>query len=327
MNCPVLYIVVPCCNEEAALPHTAPLFGGELTRLKQTGKISEKSRVLFVNDGSKDNTWKIISDLCGKDKAFEGISLSRNQGHQNALYAGIMEAKESCDIIITADCDGQDDISAVEEMIEKYNSGADIVYGIRRSRKSDTVAKKGSARLFYRFLSLMGVETVGDHADFRLITSRVAEALAEFGEVNLYLRGIIPLVGFESACVEYDRKKRQYGKSHYSIRRMLSLALDAVTGFSVRPLRMISALGFFVSLLSFIGIVWIFIQHFFGSTVWGWSSTMCVVCFASGVQLLCLGVVGEYIGRIYMEVKGRPRYIIAGRIKAESTEEKQPRER
>ena len=310
MKIPVLYIVVPCYNESDTLQYTAPLFLEELTRMIQKEKVSDKSRILFVDDGSSDSTWEIISVLCKRNEFFEGVSLSRNQGHQNALYAGIMEAKDKCDIIITADCDGQDDITAVEKMVDGYISGSDIVYGVRKSRKTDSFAKKSSAGLFYRFMKLMGVETVYNHADYRLITSEVAEVLSEFTEVNLYLRGIIPLIGFNSSVVEYDRKERKKGESHYTIRKMVSLAINAITGFSVRPLRLISVLGFFVSMLSFVGIIWILIQHFNDNTVSGWSSTLCIVCFVSGVQLLSLGVVGEYIGKIYMEVKNRPRYII-----------------
>lgn len=320
MKLPVLTIVVPCYNEQESLPYTAPLFKSELQLLCDKNKISPDSRILFVNDGSRDSTWLVITSLCREDEAFEGVSLSCNRGHQNALYAGIMEAKDRSDIIITADCDGQDDISAMEAMVDRYANGADIVYGVRSSRKTDSPAKRGSARLFYHIMSSLGANTVYDHADYRLITSRVAEALSEFKEVNLYLRGIVPLVGFESAVVEYERKERRGGKSHYSLGRMLSLALDAVTGFSVRPLRIISAIGMLVSFMSFIGIIWIFVRFFGGNTVLGWASTLCIVCFVSGVQLISIGVLGEYIGRIYMEVKGRPRYIIAKRTYGDKKE-------
>ena len=314
MDCPVLFLVIPCYNEEAVLPQTVPMFGSAMRDLIARKLISSDSRILFVNDGSTDGTWQLLSDYCKEDTMYEAISLSRNCGHQRALYAGIMEARGRCDCIITADCDGQDDVSVMDQMLMRCSAGADIVYGVRKSRRADSVGKRKSAHLFYRILCLLGVETVYDHADFRLITSRVADALAEFPEVDLYLRGIVPLVGFESAEVEYERGARLGGSSRYSLARMISLALDAVTGFSVRPLRIISAAGCLVSLLSFIGIVWIFVQYFSGVTVSGWSSTLCVVCFVSGVQLISLGVVGEYIGRIYTEVKGRPRYIIARRI-------------
>ncbi|MBQ7301661.1 MAG: glycosyltransferase family 2 protein [Clostridia bacterium] len=313
MGCPVLYLVLPCCNEQDTLPRTVPQFRGEIQRLIDAGEIAADSKILFVNDGSTDGTWAWIDALCETDALCGGISLSRNEGHQRALYAGIMEARGHCDLIVTADCDGQDDIRVLEEMLGRWREGADIVLGIRKSRRSDTPGKRGSARLFYRLLHALGVQTVCDHADFRLMTTEAADALAQFSEVHLYLRGLVPLIGFQTAEVFYDRGKRQGGKSHYPFRRMVSLALDAVTGFSVRPLRIISGLGFLVSLLSFIGIIWIFWQHFSGNTVSGWSSTLCIVCFVSGVQLISLGVVGEYIGRIYMEVKGRPRYIIAKR--------------
>ncbi len=326
MNCrevytvdnPILFLVIPCYNEEAVLPLTIPLFDAVMRDLIAREIVSADSKILFVNDGSTDGTWQLLAQKCREDALYEAISLSRNCGHQRALYAGIMEVRGRCDCIVTADCDGQDDISVIGQMLERYEQGADIVYGVRNSRRADSFAKRHTAHLFYRFLHLLGAETVYDHADFRLITSRVADALAEFDEVDLYLRGIVPLVGFESACVTYERGERLGGKSRYSPARMFSLALDAVTGFSVRPLRIISAAGCLVSLLSFIGIIWTFFQYFSGNTVWGWSSTLCVLCFVSGVQLISLGVVGEYIGRIYTEVKGRPRYIIAKRIRGDS---------
>lgn len=313
MKHPTLYIVIPCYNEKEVLPHTVPLFCEELNELINKAKISENSKLLFVDDGSADNTWQVISEYSNKERCIEGILLSRNCGHQNALFAGITEAMDKCDIIITADCDGQDDISAISEMVDKYHEGFDIVYGVRKNRKKDSFFKRTTARLFYKFSKLMGIETVYDHADYRLISSDVAKALSRYTEVNLYLRGIIPLVGFKSTTVQYERKERKNGKSHYSFGRMLSLALNAITGFSVRPLRIISFIGFFVSFLSFVGIIWVLVQHFCGNTVSGWSSTLCILCFVSGVQLVSLGVVGEYIGKIYMEVKARPRYIIARR--------------
>ena len=321
MELPVLFLVIPCYNEEAVLPRTMPMFCNAMRDLMVRDLISSDSRILFVNDGSTDATWQILSDHCRTDSMCEAISLSRNCGHQRALYAGIMEARGRCDCIITADCDGQDDVSVMDRMLIRCSEGADIVYGVRRSRRTDSVGKRKSAHLFYRLLCWLGVETVFDHADFRLITARVADALADFSEVDLYLRGIVLLVGFNSAEVEYERGPRLGGRSRYSLSCMFSLALDAVTGFSVRPLRIISAAGCLVSFLSFIGIVWIFFQYFSGETVSGWSSTLCVVCFVSGVQLISLGVVGEYIGRIYTEVKGRPRYIIANRISSHRKED------
>lgn len=317
MKAPVLYIVVPCYNEQEVLPITAPLFKAELEDLIGKGKVSTDSKVLFVNDGSKDNTWKIITDLSHHDKIYQGICLSRNRGHQNALLAGLMEVKERCDIAISIDCDGQDDISAMEKMVDAYAGGSDVVYGVRAQRKTDTVFKRTTARGFYKFLSAMGVETVYDHADYRLTSRRVLEALAGFQEVNLFLRGMFPLVGFNSTVVYYDRAERLAGKSHYPLKKMLAFAIDGITSLSTKPIRMITFLGFLVSFLSLLGVVWTLVQYMLGNTVSGWASTVCIICFVSGVQLLSLGVVGEYVGKIYKEVKRRPRYIIS-----ERTEEK-----
>lgn len=313
MQKPVLYIVVPCYNEQAVLPLTAPMFQEEIRLLAEKEKISPESRVLFVNDGSKDETWKIICALAQENAVFRGISLSRNRGHQNALLAGLMEAKKYCDIAISIDCDGQDDISAMEKMVDAYLGGSDVVYGVRARRNTDTVFKRTTAQAFYKLLSTMGVETVYNHADYRLTSRRVLEALAEFEEVNLFLRGMFPLVGFNSTVVYYDRAERMAGKSHYPLKKMLSFAIDGITSLSIKPIRMITFLGFLVSLLSLVGVVWTLVQYFLENTVSGWASTVCIICFVSGVQLLSVGVVGEYVGKIYMEVKRRPRYIIAER--------------
>lgn len=313
MQKPVLYIVVPCYNEQAVLPLTAPMFQEEIRLLVEKEKISPESRVLFVNDGSKDETWKIICALAQENAVFRGISLSRNRGHQNALLAGLMEAKKHCDIAISIDCDGQDDISAMEKMVDAYLGGSDVVYGVRARRNTDTVFKRTTAQAFYKLLSTMGVETVYNHADYRLTSRRVLEALAEFEEVNLFLRGMFPLVGFNSTVVYYDRAERMAGKSHYPLKKMLSFAIDGITSLSIKPIRMITFLGFLVSLLSLVGVVWTLVQYFLENTVSGWASTVCIICFVSGVQLLSVGVVGEYVGKIYMEVKRRPRYIIAER--------------
>lgn len=313
MQKPVLYIVVPCYNEQAVLPLTAPMFQEEIRLLAEKEKISPESRVLFVNDGSKDETWKIICALAQENAVFRGISLSRNRGHQNALLAGLMEAKKHCDIAISIDCDGQDDIFAMEKMVDAYLGGSDVVYGVRARRNTDTVFKRTTAQAFYKLLSTMGVETVYNHADYRLTSRRVLEALAEFEEVNLFLRGMFPLVGFNSTVVYYDRAERMAGKSHYPLKKMLSFAIDGITSLSIKPIRMITFLGFLVSLLSLVGVVWTLVQYFLENTVSGWASTVCIICFVSGVQLLSVGVVGEYVGKIYMEVKRRPRYIIAER--------------
>ena len=315
---PVLYIVIPCYNEHEVLPITAPMFRDEIMDLVNKQKISPESRILFVNDGSKDNTWEIICSLAQQDSVYCGISQSRNRGHQNAVLAGLMEAKDKCDITISIDCDGQDDISAMEAMVDAYLEGNDIVYGARAQRKTDTFFKRFTAESFYKLLNKMGVEVVYNHADYRLVSRKALNAFAEFEEVNLFLRGMFPLVGFKSTVVYYDRSERLAGQSHYPLRKMLALAIDGITSLSTKPIRLISSIGFLVSALSAVGVIWSIVQFLLGSTVSGWASTVCIVCFVSGVQLLSLGVVGEYIGKIYTEVKHRPRYIISAR-----TEEKE----
>ena len=316
---PVLYIVVPCYNEEEALPITSESFLAELETLINKEKISPESRVLFVNDGSSDGTWGIITELSERDEHFIGISLSRNQGHQNALLAGLTEAKNNCDITVSIDCDGQDDISAVEKMIDEYLNGSEVVYGVRSSRDSDTFFKRFTAESFYRLLETMGAEVVFNHADYRLVSSKALDGLSQFQEKNLYLRGIFPLIGFKSSTVEYQRHERLAGKTHYPLRKMAALAVDGVTSLSVKPLRIITVLGLIISVISFIGTIWAFVMHCIGSTVDGWASVTCIVCFLGGIQLVSLGVIGEYIGKIYMEVKGRPRYIISERTNEKTT--------
>ena len=310
---PVLYIVIPCYNEQEVLPITAPMFLEKLRTLSAAGKISDESRVLFVNDGSKDRTWEIIRDLAASDPHYLGISQSRNRGHQNAVLAGLMEAKDRCDITISIDCDGQDDINAMDAMVDAYREGCDVVYGVRSSRETDTFFKRFTAQSFYRFLSGMGAEVVYNHADYRLISSRVLQEFANFKEVNLFLRGMIPLVGFKSSTVEYARAERLAGKSHYPLKKMIALAVDGITSLSVKPLRLITGFGVFVALVSFIGCLWALITALCGKAVAGWASMTCIICFVSGVQLICLGIIGEYIGKIYMETKARPRYIISER--------------
>ncbi len=316
---PVLYIVVPCYNEEEALPITSESFLAELETLINKEKISHESRVLFVNDGSNDGTWDIITELSERDEHFIGISLSRNQGHQNALLAGLTEAKNNCDITVSIDCDGQDDISAVEKMIDEYLNGSEVVYGVRSSRDSDTFFKRFTAESFYRLLETMGAEVIFNHADYRLVSSKALDGLSLFQEKNLYLRGIFPLIGFKSSTVEYQRHERLAGKTHYPLRKMAALAVDGVTSLSVKPLRIITVLGLIISVISFIGTIWAFVMHCIGSTVDGWASVTCIVCFLGGIQLVSLGVIGEYIGKIYMEVKGRPRYIISERTNEKTT--------
>lgn len=308
-----LWIIIPCYNEEEVLPVTAPLFLEKLTSLIQKEKISEDSRILFVDDGSKDSTWEIINKLSNENVHFCGIQQSRNRGHQNAVLAGLMEAKDKCDITISIDCDGQDDINAMDSMIEAFYDGCEIVYGVRNDRSSDTFFKRFSAQSYYKFLNALGGNVVYNHADYRLVSARVLQEFAHFEEVNLFLRGMFPLVGFKSTSVYYERHERLAGKSHYPLSKMLALAFDGITSLSNKPIRIISLTGIFVSLLGTIGIIWAIISHIIGQTVAGWTSMVCVMCFIGGIQLICTGVLGEYIGKIYMEVKHRPRYIISER--------------
>ena len=265
---------------------------------------------MFVNDGSKDDTWNIIQQLADQDEHYIGIAQSRNRGHQNAVLAGLMEAKDMCDITISIDCDGQDDINAMDEMVKAYLEGCEIVYGVRSKRDTDTFFKRFTAESFYKLLNSMGAEVVYNHADYRLISSRALQELAKFKEVNIFLRGMVPLVGFKSTSVYYERSERAAGKSHYPLSKMLALAFDGITSLSIKPIKMIIGMGVFVAFISFIGIIWAVVEAILGKTVMGWASTTCIICFLSGVQLISVGVIGEYIGKIYMEVKQRPRYII-----------------
>lgn len=310
---PILYIVIPCYNEKQVLPLTVPLFLSKLDELISCGKIACGSRVLFVNDGSSDSTWKIISEMSKSNEQIVGISLSRNSGHQNALLAGLEEASDKCDVTISIDCDGQDDLDAMNKMIDEYLAGSEIVYGVRASRKSDSLFKRTSAHAFYKFMKFLGVETVYNHADYRLVSSRVLKEFSSFKEVNLYLRGMFPLVGFKSTAVYYDRNERLAGKSKYPIRRMISLALDGITSLSTKPIRIITALGFIVALLSCVGVLWSVIIALLGRSVAGWASLVSVLCLLGGVQLISIGIIGEYVGKIYLEAKARPRYIIEKR--------------
>ena len=310
---PILYLVIPCYNEQEVLPITAPLFLNKIIELRDAGKISDESKVLFVNDGSRDRTWEIISDLSKQDRHYAGISQSRNRGHQNAVLAGLMEAMNRCDITISIDCDGQDDMNAMDDMVDAYLNGYDVVYGVRSSRETDSFFKRFTAQSFYRLLSAMGAEVVYNHADYRLVSARVLHEFESFHEVNLYLRGLIPLVGFRSTTVSYSRAERMAGESHYPLRKMLGLAVDGITSLSVKPLHLITGFGVFVAVISFIGCLWALITALCGKAVAGWASTTCIVCFVSGVQLISLGIIGEYIGKIYLETKARPRYIISER--------------
>ena len=307
----ILYIVVPCYNEEEVLPVTCKLFLNKIYELTESGMISDKSRILFVNDGSKDNTWNIIKELAESDEHYTGIAQSRNRGHQNAVLAGLMEVKNLADITISIDCDGQDDIDAMNLMVEEYLNGAEIVYGVRSKRETDTFFKRFTAETFYKLLNMMGVETIYNHADYRLVSGRVLQEFANFKEVNLFLRGMFPLVGFKSTCVYYERHERIAGKSHYPLRKMLSLALDGITSLSIKPIRIITIIGLLISILSFAGVIWSMIMYFTENSITGWSSTTCIICFIGGIQMISLGILGEYIGKIYMETKSRPRYIIS----------------
>ena len=312
---PILWIVIPCYNEEAVLPITAPLFLEKVNSLAAQGLISDRSRVLFVNDGSRDKTWELIRGFAASDEHYIGIAQSRNRGHQNAVLAGLMEAKNSgeCDITISIDCDGQDDINAMDEMVKKYLDGAEVVYGVRSRRDTDTFFKRATAEGFYHLMNALGADIVFNHADYRLISARVLDSFADYHEVNIFLRGMVPLVGYPSATVAYERHERLAGESHYPLSKMLALAFDGITSLSNKPIRMITGAGVTVSLISFIGIIWAIINAILGGTVAGWASIVCIVCFMGGVQLICLGVIGEYIGKIYMETKARPRYIISER--------------
>lgn len=308
---PKLIIVIPCYNEEQVLPVTAPLFLGKINSLIAAGKIAEDSKIMFVNDGSKDNTWNIIKDLSKQNAAYTGICLSRNRGHQNALLAGLMDAKDKCDITISIDCDGQDDINAMDEMVDAYLDGAEIVYGVRNNRDSDTAFKRSTAQGYYKLLNKMGAEVVYNHADYRLASSKVLNEFAKFEEVNIYLRGMFPLVGFKSTCVYYERHERMKGESHYPLHKMLALAVDGITSLSIKPIRIITGMGIFMSLLSIILIIYVLISFGSGNVVQGWSSNVIIVLLIGGIQMISLGVIGEYVGKIYLETKHRPRFIIS----------------
>ena len=313
MKAPVLYIVIPCYNEQEVLPVTSGMFLKKINSLIEKGRVAPESRVVFVNDGSKDNTWNIIQELAKSDEHFEGICLSRNRGHQNALLGGLMTVKDRCDITISIDCDGQDDINAMDAMVDAYWDGCEVVYGVRSKRDTDTFFKRFTAEGFYKLMNWMGAQVVFNHADYRLMSSRVLNEFANFKEVNIFLRGMVPLVGFKSTSVYYERAERIAGESHYPLKKMLALAFDGITSLSVKPIRLITGFGALISVISFLGVIWAVVEAILGSTVAGWASTTSSVCFMGGIQLLCLGVIGEYIGKIYMETKHRPRFIIEKR--------------
>lgn len=313
---PILYIIIPCYNEEEVLPETNSLFLNELNLLITKKKIHDKSRILFCDDCSTDDTWNLICQFSKSDIHFAGIRQSRNFGHQGNVLSGLMEAKNKCDISISIDCDGQDSIEAIEKMVDSYNEGNEVVYGVRSSRKTDTFFKRFTAQSFYKFMNKLGANVIYNHADYRLLSNRVLIELEKFKEVNLFLRGMIPLVGFKSSCIYYERKERIAGKSHYPLKKMIALAFNGITSLSIKPIRLITGLGIIMSLFSFLWVLFIFIRKLvkpeFANA--GWASIICVICFIGGLQLLALGIIGEYIGKIYLETKERPRYIISDRI-------------
>ena len=301
---PILHMVIPCYNEQDVLPITNKQFESKIKELIKSKKINETSKVLFVNDGSKDNTWDIIKELSKKSKYIEGISLSRNRGHQNAVLAGLMEVRDKCDIAISIDCDGQDDINAMDEMVEKYLQGYDIVYGVRSSIQTDTFFKRFTAETYYKLLNTLGVEVVYNHSDYRLTSSRVLNEFSNYTEVNLYLRGMFPLVGFQSCNVAYERKQREAGQSHYPLSKMLSLAIDGITSLSIKPIRLITCFGIVTSILSLLYLIVNVVKH---NDLW---ISTCLICLLLGITIMSIGIVGEYVGKAYMETKHRPRYIV-----------------
>ena len=309
-NKAILNLVIPCYNEEEALPYTKKELDKKMKALIDDELISKESKVVLVNDGSKDKTWDIITEFHNKDNMYVGINLSRNRGHQNALLAGLMYARDNADISISMDADLQDDINVIDDMIKKYNNGADIVYGVRNSRKKDTFFKKFTAEGFYRFMSIMGVEIVFNHADFRLMSKRALEALSNYKEVNLFLRGMVPQLGFKTDIAYYGRNERVAGSSKYPFKKMLGFAIDGITSFSIKPLRMIVFLGFIMCIISFVALIYTTILKISGKVISLESFIMCSIWLVGGIQILCLGIIGEYIGKIYNETKARPRYII-----------------
>lgn len=306
----ILYVVVPCYNEQEVLSETSKRLKEKYNTLIQNGKIDEKSRIVFVNDGSKDNTWNIIKELHRQDNVFSGINLSRNRGHQNALLAGLMTVKEYADVVISMDADLQDDINAIDEMLEKYQAGSDIVYGVRSKRATDTFFKRFTAESFYKIMNWLGANTVYNHADYRLMSKRALEALSEFKEVNLFLRGMVPMIGYQTDVVYYERSERFAGESKYPLKKMIQFAVEGITSLSTKPIRLIMNLGVFIFLFSFVILIYSLVRHFMGHTVAGWTTIIVSIWAIGGLILLSLGIIGEYIGKIYLESKERPRYII-----------------
>lgn len=307
---PTVYLVIPCYNEEEVLPETVRRLTEKLRKMRQAGLAGEKSRMLFVDDGSKDRTWELISAFSGENPLVSGLKLAHNRGHQNALLAGLMEAKDRADCAISLDADLQDDIEVLDEFVQKFLEGCDVVYGVRKKRETDSFFKRTTAQGFYKVMRTLGVETVYNHADYRLMSRRALDALSEYREVNLFLRGIVPLIGYRSDYVYYDRHERFAGESKYPLKKMIAFALDGITSFSVKPLKIISNLGILLSVLSVGGLIYALISYFTGNAVAGWTATVSSIWLLGGIQLLCIGVVGGYVGKIYSEVKARPRYRI-----------------
>lgn len=306
----ILYLVIPCYNEEAVLHETAKQLLVKMNSMFDRGMISRESKIMFVNDGSRDKTWEIIRELHESNPIYSGVKLSRNKGHQNALLAGLMTAKEKADMAISLDADLQDDVDVIDKMVEKYYEGNDVVYGVRSARDTDTFFKKFTAEGFYKIMQAMGVEIVFNHADYRLMSKRALEGLSEFREVNLFLRGIVPLIGYKSDIVTYERHERFAGESKYPLKKMLAFATDGITSFSIKPIRIITTCGFLIFAISLIMLIYFLVVHFMGRTVHGWTSTIVSIWAIGGLQLLAIGIVGEYIGKIYLETKARPKYII-----------------
>ena len=316
----ILYVVIPCYNEEEALIKTTEVLKKKMNMLIKKNKISEKSRIMYVNDGSKDYTWKVIKNINSKEELFTGISLSRNMGHQNALLAGLMTAKKYADVVISMDADLQDDINAIDQMLDKYYDGNDIVYGVRSSRKKDSLFKKKSAEMFYKLMKFLGVDIIYNHADYRLTSKKVLDELENFEEVNLFLRGMFPLIGYKYDIVYYERNKRIAGKSKYPLKKMLNFAWDGITSFSVKPIRLILNIGIVIFFLSVFMIIYSFFRKLTGNTVSGWTFIVCSLWFLGGIQMLSIGIIGEYIGKVYSESKKRPRYIISYNLMEDKNE-------
>lgn len=310
----ILYLVIPCFNEEEVLPETSKRLLKKITDMVDSNTISSKSRIIFVNDGSRDNTWNIVKELYNNNKYFGGINLSRNRGHQNALLAGIMSVKDEADMVISLDADLQDDIDVIDEFVKKYYEGNDIIYGVRSSRTTDALFKRSTALAFYKFMNKLGVDMVYNHADYRLMSKRALEGLSQFKEVNLFLRGMVPLVGYKHTTVEYERHERFAGESKYPLKKMISFALDGITSLSIKPIRLITGLGFSIFFVSLIVLCYLISVKLLGNTVSGWTSLSVSIWMIGGIQLLCLGVIGEYIGKIYNETKERPRFIVQDKI-------------